>query len=38
MPNTIITPDQDAIISEIEIAAPADRVFSALTDPRQLLQ
>lgn len=28
---TFITPDQDAIISEIEIAAPANRVFKALT-------
>ena len=33
---TIITPDQDAVVSEIEIAAPADRVFQALTDAAQL--
>ena len=29
---------QDAIISEIEIAAPPDRVFQALIDPRQVVQ
>ena len=33
---TIITPDQDAVVSEVEIAAPADRVFQALTDASQL--
>lgn len=33
---TIVTPDLDAIISEIHIAAPAERVFAALTDPKQL--
>jgi uncharacterized protein YndB with AHSA1/START domain len=33
---TIVTPDRDAIISEIHIAAPAERVFAALTDPKQL--
>jgi uncharacterized protein YndB with AHSA1/START domain len=33
-----ISPDQDAIISEIDIAAPPDRVFQALIDPRQVLQ
>jgi uncharacterized protein YndB with AHSA1/START domain len=26
----IITPDRDAVISEVEIAAPLDRVFQAL--------
>lgn len=38
MPKAIITSDQDAIICEIEIAAPADRVFRALTDSGQLLR
>ena len=38
MPKAVITPDQDAIISEIEIAAPADRVFRALTDSDQLMR
>ena len=32
-----ITPDQDAIVTEIEIAAPPERVFQALTDPAQLM-
>jgi uncharacterized protein YndB with AHSA1/START domain len=36
MPTTIVTPDQDAIISEIEIAAPPALVFQALTDAGQL--
>jgi len=31
-----VTPDQDAIVCEIEIAAPPERVFQALTDPRQV--
>jgi uncharacterized protein YndB with AHSA1/START domain len=32
-----LSADRDAIVSEIEIAAPADRVFQALVDPRQVL-
>jgi len=32
-----ISSDQDEIISEIEIAVPADRVFQALVDPEQVL-
>ena len=36
MPNTIVTTDQDSLITEIDIAAPAERVFKALTDPSQL--
>ena len=35
---TVVTSDQDAIISEIEIAAPAERVFRALTDSDQLVR
>lgn len=38
MPTAIITSDQDAIVSEIEIAAPPERVFQALTDPAQARQ
>ena len=38
MAEAIITPNQDAIISEVQINAPAERVFQALTDPRQLLR
>ncbi len=36
MPTAIITPDQDAITSEIDIAAPPDRVFQALTTASEL--
>ena len=40
MPNAAtmrISPDRDEIVSEIEIAVPAERVFQALTDPQQVL-
>ena len=37
MAKAVITPDQDAIISEIEIAAPTERVFRALTDSDELM-
>jgi uncharacterized protein YndB with AHSA1/START domain len=37
MATTIITPDQDAVVSEIQIAAPPQRVFEALIDPKQLM-
>ena len=33
-----ITPDQDAVVTEIEIAAPPERVFDALTDPAQMMR
>jgi len=36
MPSAIVTPDQDVIVSEIEIDAPPTRVFEALTDKSQL--
>lgn len=36
MPTTSTTPDQDAVVCEIEIAAPPERVFQALTDSAQL--
>jgi uncharacterized protein YndB with AHSA1/START domain len=36
MPTTSITPNQDVIIAQIEIAAPPERVFQALTDAGQL--
>jgi uncharacterized protein YndB with AHSA1/START domain len=32
-----ITPDQDAVVAEIFIAAPAERVFRALTDETELI-
>src|SRR5580698_9172002 len=36
MPTMISTPSQDAIVSEIQIAAPAERVFKALSDAGEL--
>jgi len=36
MTTTIVTPDQDALVTEIEIAAPPERVFRALTDSSEL--
>jgi uncharacterized protein YndB with AHSA1/START domain len=33
-----LTPDNDAILAEVFIAAPPDRVFDAIADPRQLAQ
>jgi hypothetical protein len=32
MATTFVTPDQDTIVSEIDIAAPADRVFKGICD------
>jgi len=33
-----INPDQDAVIFEIHIAAPPERVFQAIIDPKQVMQ
>jgi uncharacterized protein YndB with AHSA1/START domain len=33
-----ITPDQDSVICELHIAAPPERVFQAITDPKQVMQ
>lgn len=38
MPASKQSPDPDSILSEIHIAAPPDRVFQALIDPRQVPQ
>lgn len=38
MATSSITPDADAIVSEIYIAASPDRVFQALVDPKQVPQ
>jgi uncharacterized protein YndB with AHSA1/START domain len=38
MATATITPDQSAIDAEIFIAAPPERVFQAITDPKQLTQ
>jgi len=36
MATMAITPDQDAVVGEIFIAAPPARVFEAITDPNQV--
>jgi uncharacterized protein YndB with AHSA1/START domain len=36
MTTTIVTPDQDAIVSEIHISAPPERVFKAISDAGEL--
>ena len=36
MPSAIITPDQNTIISEIDIAAPPERVLKAICDPAEV--
>lgn len=38
MATTRVTPEKDAIVSEIVIAAPPERVFQALIDREQALQ
>ena len=38
MPQTIITPAKDAVISEMQVAAPPERVFQALTSSDQLMR
>jgi uncharacterized protein YndB with AHSA1/START domain len=38
MATTKVTPGDDAIVAEIHIAAPPDRVFEALVTPEQVLR
>jgi uncharacterized protein YndB with AHSA1/START domain len=38
MATAIVTPDQDAVVAEIFIAAPPERVFQAISDPNQTAQ
>ncbi len=38
MASTVITPNQDTLVSEIYVAAPATRIFQALVDSSQVLQ
>jgi uncharacterized protein YndB with AHSA1/START domain len=38
MPKPAITSDHDAIVCEIDVAAPPERVFQALTDSGQLVR
>jgi uncharacterized protein YndB with AHSA1/START domain len=35
---TSVTSDQDAVVSEAHIAAPPERVFETLTDPKRVMQ
>jgi uncharacterized protein YndB with AHSA1/START domain len=35
---TFITPNEDAVVSEIHITAPPERVFQALIDPEQVMR
>ena len=37
MSTTVITPNQDALVSEVHIGAPPGRIFQALIDPKQVL-
>jgi len=36
MATTIVTPNQDAIIAEIQVSAPPERVFKAISDAGEL--
>src|SRR5258708_2456006 len=36
MATATVTPDQDAVIAEVFIAAPPARVFQAISDPTQM--
>jgi uncharacterized protein YndB with AHSA1/START domain len=38
MPTAIVTPDQDAVICEVQIAAPPKKVFEALTSTDHLMR
>jgi uncharacterized protein YndB with AHSA1/START domain len=38
MTKAIVTADQNTVIAEIDILAPPNRVFQALTDPEQLVR
>ena len=38
MATALITPDNDAIVAEVFVAAPPARVFAAITDPAQTAQ
>jgi len=37
MADSVVTQDQDAVVTEVEIAAPPERVFQALVDPKQVM-
>jgi uncharacterized protein YndB with AHSA1/START domain len=38
MASIAVTPDQDALVTEVHVAAPQERVFQALLDPKQVMR
>jgi uncharacterized protein YndB with AHSA1/START domain len=38
MATAVVTPDQDALVSEVHVAAPPDRLFQALIDPKEAME
>jgi uncharacterized protein YndB with AHSA1/START domain len=38
MATSRVSPDSDAVTAEIQIAAPPERVFQALVDPKQIVE
>ena len=38
MATSFVTPNEDVIVSEVHIAAPPERVFQALVDPKQVVK
>jgi uncharacterized protein YndB with AHSA1/START domain len=38
MISTVVTPNQDALVTEVRVAAPPERIFQALIDPQQVMQ
>jgi uncharacterized protein YndB with AHSA1/START domain len=38
MASIAVTPDQDALVTEVHVAAPPERIFQALLDPKQVLR
>jgi uncharacterized protein YndB with AHSA1/START domain len=38
MSATVVTPNLDALVTEIRVAAPPERIFQALIDPQQVTQ
>ncbi len=36
MATAVVTPDNNAVLAEVFIAAPPERVFQAITDPKQM--
>jgi uncharacterized protein YndB with AHSA1/START domain len=36
MATAVVTPDNDTVLAEVFIAAPPERVFQAITDPKQM--